>query len=105
MSRSSARRPSPPSSPGQEETFRAKLREVKLMREAGVLGKTATPTLDGEGDLPPPPSPPRKKKRVIINGKPAQEIMGDWAKMASSRSVDNFTLCVNNDQMAEIGKN
>ncbi len=93
MSRSSSlRRPSPPASPGREEALRAKVDEIKRLRGAGVLGgaKAATEEVVEvvEVEVPsfrPPPSPPPKRKRVIINGKPADKWLGEWAKMASSR--------------------
>ncbi len=104
--KAAVRRPSPPRAE-QEETFRQKLREVKRLREAGALGvrnqvpaqpvatQSVGQSVAQHGDQPvtqpvlqpvlqPPPVPPARRK-VIINGKPAQKLLGDWALMLSSR--------------------
>lgn len=83
-----ARKPSPPrpGDEGQENTFRHKLEEVKKSRSVGVVagvdpvGRGGGPGfgVGGVGAV--------KERRVIINGKPALAMHGDWALMRSNSS-------------------
>ena len=66
------RKASPPR-PQAEDTFRRKLEEIKKMRQ-----------LQSNQNFEKP------KKKVVINGKPAMDVQGDWALFSSSSGKKYF---------------
>jgi len=78
--------PSPPR-PGQETqelTFRQKLEEIKRQRLAKNAPASAGPSGGGAG------GPTKASKKVMINGKEALAMHGDWALMKSSSGKKYF---------------
>merc|ERR1711862_119650 len=65
------RKPSPPR-PEAEDTFRRKLEEIKKIRQKQNNNSA------------------NAKKKVIVNGKPAIDVQGDWALFSSSSGKKYF---------------
>ena len=64
------RKPSPPR-PEAEDTFRRKLEEIKKIRQKQNNNSSV-------------------KKKVIVNGKPALDVQGEWALFQSSKGRKYF---------------
>lgn len=76
---SKVRKPSPTQGENEERTFREKISEIRKLRESGLLGKNQR-KVDSTST-----KPVRPLKKFIINGKPAEKLLGDWALMKSSK--------------------
>lgn len=75
----------------QELTFRQKLEEVKRLRSSGLPTNAGAPRQTTSKSGPAPlPAPVPAKPKVLINGKEALAMHGDWALMESSSGRKYF---------------